>query len=68
MPETNDPECRHCGHRESEHCTFEAVSRPDGCVCDASTWGEVIPPICDAYVGDGKQYCGTCEHNKECHA
>lgn len=61
------PICKHCGRPESEHCIFEALEIPKGCVCDLSTWDEGIAPICDKYEGDGVEYCRRCEHDKECH-
>ena len=39
---------------------------PDGCQCDPGGWGEVTP-ICAQYVGNGHQYCRTCEHDYACH-
>ncbi len=59
--------CKHCGRPESDHCVFELLEIPDGCVCDPNTWDGEIAPICGEYQGDGINYCDKCEHDKACH-
>lgn len=60
--------CRHCGLPRDEHCEFEDLLIPKGCVCDVGTWlPSDISPICQNYVGDGEQYCENCEHEANCH-
>ena len=64
--------CKHCGLAEWEHHEFVPAGPSDipaGCMCDQGTWDgvDVMPPICDAYDGNGVQYCGTCEHDAACH-
>ena len=61
------PVCKHCGKTEEEHCIMFEQKMPDGCQCDPGGWVGVTP-ICAQYVGDGKQYCRTCEHDQACHA
>lgn len=61
--------CKHCGLPPEDHHVFECIDMPKDCKCDTETWSfaaEIIP-ICSEYDGDGDQYCGTCEHDKECH-
>ena len=45
--------------------------RKPGCNCKPDDWFDaVIPPVCGGYAEGGDEYCdycGTCEHNKECH-
>jgi hypothetical protein len=60
--------CRHCHRLKSEHCVFEPLNVPPGCVCDPATWGNEIEPVCEKYVGNGVTVCKTCAHEKECHA
>lgn len=62
-----NPLCSICGKTKEEHHEFREVKRPEGCVCDTETWADDISPICDKYEGNGKTYCETCEHDKECH-
>lgn len=60
--------CRHCGLPEEEHHTYEPrKAAPPGCKCDDGTWGDLILPVCGEYIGNGRQYCRTCEHDAECH-
>lgn len=59
--------CIHCGQTEDQHHAFEAKQMPTGCVCDPGTWGETVAEVCDAYQGDGRTYCGQCEHDRACH-
>jgi len=60
--------CRNCGEKEDSHCVAVWLDVPDGCKCVASTWGDIIPPICDAHKGADAENCGTCEHDFDCHA
>lgn len=60
--------CRNCGRQEEEHCLFDGVVVPDGCVCDVGTWyPNKITDICVSYTGSGGSYCLNCEHEKGCH-
>lgn len=61
--------CKHCGRPEDEHCIYSPVLVPPGCVCDVKTWDRTIdiPPVCEAYQGDGTEYCRRCEHDRACH-
>jgi hypothetical protein len=68
------PECRRCAKCKEPECThheFVPVVRKPGCICEPDSWRDgVIPPVCDKYVEDDKEYCdycATCNHNKECH-
>ena len=66
--------CRICGLPEDEHCIFEPMTMPDGCVCDPGSWDtETVTPICKKYkrpADDAYEnaYCLNCEHDKRCHA
>ena len=61
--------CRYCGKTEDEHCFTFVPVMPDGCQCDYGSWRGAanIRPACAQYVGNGEQYCATCEHDKACH-
>lgn len=62
--------CKYCGQPESEHCIFEPKLLPDGCMCDSNTWSSdpsTIPEPCANYIGDGQEYCQTCQHDLACH-
>ncbi|KKW13215.1 MAG: hypothetical protein UY48_C0003G0037 [Candidatus Gottesmanbacteria bacterium GW2011_GWB1_49_7] len=59
--------CIHCGLLESDHCIFQAMVVPPGCVCNPGEWDREIPPPCEVYVGTPPRCCDTCEHDQECH-
>ena len=67
IEDTMTTKCKHCGQPESEHCTFEALVIPDGCVCNPGTWLVKIPPVCNEFSGRDYGYCETCKHGKKCH-
>lgn len=58
--------CTVCGLDEDAHHEF-IPQMPDGCQCGPGEWGPEVTTICDAYEGDGIQYCRTCEHDRTCH-
>lgn len=65
--------CRHCHKPEGEHCHFEELPVPLGCVCNLVEWGDDITPVCKTfnpttYKGKEVESCQTCEHDKACHA
>ena len=61
--------CRNCLRAEEEHCFFQPIEIPNGCVCDPRTWlPNDIGPICRKYKGNGTESCSDCEHDKECHS
>ena len=48
------------------------MERPEKCKCDIGAWPEEdYNPICDEFLDNahvtGFAYCGTCEHDYECH-
>lgn len=59
--------CKHCLRTKEDHCEYEALEMPAGCVCDPGTWGDSVPAPCAKYVGEGATYCATCEHDQACH-
>lgn len=58
--------CSECGRPADEHHEF-VPRMPDGCQCDAGTWGDTVAPVCDQFTGDPHEYCKTCEHDFACH-
>ena len=69
-----DPPCRKCGRKKVEHCDFEPVEIPDGCVCDPRDWADPtgVPGICSKFEADYSEdwpsnMCSRCEHDYECH-
>jgi len=66
-----DPICRNCGQPKSDHCEFDPVLMPDGCVCDPMTYGydTGVGPICAEYDQGTtvNGYCVKCEHDRACH-
>jgi hypothetical protein len=66
----NERICIECGRPESEHCVFQAVPFPDGCVChsDGSWQLSNIPKVCDQFTKcDDDSVCVRCEHDEACH-
>lgn len=63
--------CKICGEPESVHHSPDFIEMPDGCVCDFRSWDYVnlkkIPAVCSKYIGNGKENCKVCEHDKGCH-
>ena len=64
--------CVTCGRPEDEHHPFVAAVVPSGCQCEPGEWRDPldVPPVCVAFVESegGETVCGTCEHDRECHA
>ena len=66
----DDDICGQCRQPRHMHCEFVEVTLPPGCKCEElEGWSTfpVIPAICTCYVGDGEDFCETCEHEKQCH-
>ena len=62
--------CKKCGKTEDEHCKFDPVVIPKGCVCNPNNWfvSGKIPSVCSHHEEDSSVcLCKNCEHLKECH-
>lgn len=61
--------CRYCGETFDNHCSFEPMVMPKGCICDPGTWesSEEVTSPCGEHWGTDKQYCQGCGHDAGCH-
>ena len=60
--------CKKCGEPKENHCDGFEAAMPVGCVCSPGEWFDnAVTPICSAYLGNGAQHCGICEHDAACH-
>lgn len=70
---SDDLVCKKCSRLKSEHCEYEPIEVPEGCVCDPYDWGDPtnIPDVCEKFRPCEDEnfsgMCAVCEHDEACH-